>query len=274
MRIGILGLGNLGFPIAKHLYKNGYEVFSWTRSFRPTSWINSHDLTTLGKIDLDTLIVASGTIRPGRGNFMSEKVSTINPAKSLPLGSATRVLYLSSGAVYGECTRPQTEDSLPKPSTLYGQVKYQVENEFTQHFENTFHALRIGNVVDLINPFGLTKAIKDSLLSKRIEIFGLPTDCRDFIAIDDFLKVIESLIINRDLPRVLNVGTGESIELANITSLVQKYSKHSLEIIWSPRRLGDLAQTRLDISLQKTFFKNSMTHPTIIFDELIQSCNV
>jgi nucleoside-diphosphate-sugar epimerase len=273
MRIGLLGLGNLGYPIANYLSQNGYRVFSWTRSSRPTEWDNAQDLTILKKLDLDSLIIASGTIRPGRGDFISEKDSTINLAKNLSTSSKTRVIYLSSGAVYGECVSPQSESVLPKPSTLYGQVKFQIENEFEKYFENRFCALRIGNVLDLVKPFGLAKVIKESFLSKRIEMFGLPTDCRDFITMHDFLVVIESLINNRDLPRVLNVGTGESIQLADIALLIEKYSKNPLEIIWSPRRLGDLGETRLDISAQKILVKKSVTHPTIVFRDLIQSCN-
>lgn len=273
MQIGLLGLGNLGYPIANYLNQNGYQVFSWTRSSRSTEWNNSQDLTTLKKLDLDFLIIASGTIRPGRGDFMSEKHSTINLVKNLSTSSKTRVIYLSSGAVYGECVSPQSEYVLPKPSTLYGQVKYQIENEFEKQFDKRFCALRIGNVIDFVKPFGLAKVIKESFLSERIEMFGLPTDCRDFITMHDLLVVIESLINIRDMPRVLNVGTGKSMQLAGIVLLIKKYSKNPPEIIWSPRRLGDLGETRLDISELKVLVKKSVTHPAIIFRDLIQSCN-
>ena len=57
MKVGLIGLGHIGFPIARHLHECGHEIFSWTRNERKVVWNNSLNLDMVsGKV------VASGEL--------------------------------------------------------------------------------------------------------------------------------------------------------------------------------------------------------------------
>ena len=57
MRLGVVGLGHVGLPIANYFHEAGHEVFSWTRTERNVPWENSTNLTLT--VDLDFIFIAS-----------------------------------------------------------------------------------------------------------------------------------------------------------------------------------------------------------------------
>jgi nucleoside-diphosphate-sugar epimerase len=248
MRIGVIGLGHIGLPIANHFHALGHDVFSWTRNERNVSWANSISLNELNEFDLDFLFLASGATRPNYGDEQLELSTTLNLIKDFKFPSQTKIIYISSGAVYGNSKFKKSEIDTPLPNTVYGKSKLIAEKELFSRFEGNLVSLRVGNVVDGNNPYGIFALLATALADRKLELFGNPIDCRDYVGISDVLLGLECLITLNDLPQVLNMGSGDSLDLRKISELLQNATGGDISISWKPRRAGDLAQNRLDVS--------------------------
>jgi nucleoside-diphosphate-sugar epimerase len=249
MRIGILGLGHIGYPIAKLMHSLGHEVHSWTRSERSVPWTNNIKLDFDVKIEFDFLFIASGAARPNFGNFETEFASTYRLISKFILGKKTKIIYISSGAVYGECDEPMSESALPNGYTEYGLAKLLTENELVRSFGKQLTILRVGNIIDEERPYGIVSHLTKSIERGVFQVFGESMDCRDYLVVDDFLSCIQRLTRIEHLPTVLNIGSGKSISLVEISQMLEESLGGRIKITWGQRRPGDISQTRLDVSL-------------------------
>ena len=248
MRIGIIGLGHIGLPLATFLHEQQHQVFSWTRKDRLVPWTNSNNLNSLSTSNLDVLIIASGAARPNSGDSTVEISSTLGLIKGRLHVSNVRVIYISSGAVYGECAFPATEMALPEPSTEYGRAKLAAEQSLEQVYGDQLISLRVGNLIDPLHPYGILQNLSRAVREKAVTLYGLPTDCRDFIGVSDFLFAVEAIIQLRIIPKTLNVGSGRSVELHEIQEILRRNLNQQLSVAWKERRSGDIARTKLDVS--------------------------
>jgi nucleoside-diphosphate-sugar epimerase len=247
MKIGVIGLGHIGYPIASHLHSLGHEVHSWTRSKKDVSWKNSVQLDKSIELNFDVIFLASGASRPNLGDPNLELESTLKLVSNFSIPTLTRVVYISSGAIYGECEIPQSESSVPNPITDYGKAKLHAEKALFSRFGDQLCALRLGNIIDEINPYGIVAHLSSAIEQGFVELFGEPTDCRDYLAISDFIKCVQQITDLTFAPRIMNIGTGKSISLQQMSDLLQDKFGHEFKIIWGERRIGDLSQTRLNV---------------------------
>jgi nucleoside-diphosphate-sugar epimerase len=193
------------------------------------------------------LFIASGVTRPHSGNETDELASTSGLISHFNFPKKMRIVYVSSGAVYGECSIPKTERDIPKPSTLYGNSKLKAENNLRSRFGNQVTSLRVGNVIDADKPYGIFSLLNLAIEKRSLELFGDPSDCRDYIGIADFLMAITNLI-SQDSPQpVMNVGSGKSLMLSELVSLLDHEMEEVLPVIWNPRRPGNLAKSQLNV---------------------------
>jgi len=269
MRFGIIGLGHLGYPIAMHLHSLGHEVVSWTRTDKVVPWQNSTTINLGVDLDLDAVFIASGAARPNSSDSALELSTTYDLISKFVLVNKTKLFYLSSGAIYGECETPQSETDIPKPSTDYGTVKLCTENKLAERFGDQLSVLRVGNIINEQYPYGIVTHMVSSIRTRNIHVFGETTDCRDYIGISDFLWCIEQLTELKRPPSVLNIGSGTSITLSQIVTLLTDTFGDQLDTVWEPRRSGDVAQTRLDVSLMRLLFSHEPEAPLEKLQKLI-----
>ena len=256
MRIGVLGLGFIGTPIASALHKFGHEVFSWTRTEKETLWKNSTILSPHSRTSLDAIVIASGAARPGFGNELLEFETTINIARNLDLSASTHVYYISSGAVYGECSTPQTEIDLALPCTAYGKAKLTTEKAFEKTFGKNFTALRVGNVVDWENPYGIFRELSRLSSENRIlNFFGSRESSRDYLEMSDFVALVTKIIETKNAPSLLNVGSGKSLTLGQLARKISSVPHLDISIEWNEGRSQDVQVTQLDIALLKSKYE-------------------
>ena len=246
MRVGVIGLGHIGLPIAQHLNNAGHEIFTWTRTQRELPWENSLDLSKTAAKNLNVLFIASGATRPDCGNEVQELESTFGLISQFKFPEITKIIYISSGAVYGECLNPRTEEEIPYPTTVYGKSKLNTEKNFFSHFEDQSISLRVGNVIDRNNPYGIFSLLSKAVLNGGIEILGDPSDCRDYIGVSDFVSTLAYIIELPEIPRLLNVGSGKSVMLSQLVTLLRSEIDGNFTIDWKPRRTGDLSKSKLD----------------------------
>lgn len=271
MRIGVIGLGHVGFPIANYLHSLGYDVYSWSRSEKNVSWKNSVKVGDSAKIDLDLLFIASGAVKPSFGDVNVEIASTVDLVSQFRLVDSTKLVYISSGAVYGDCSESVSESNKPKPKTTYGRSKLTGELEMRRRFGENLTILRLGNIISETDPFGVVQQLIYAHQRKSIDFFGLPDDCRDYLEISDFLIAIESLICLDSPPDILNFGSGISITLGEIAELIRCNFNDEIVERWNARNSWDLSQTRLDVTRMKKILCVNPKNPKYVFEKLIRA---
>lgn len=269
MKIGVIGLGHIGYPIASHLHSLGHEICSWTRTKKNVPWVNSIQLDKSIEFDFDVIFLASGASRPNLGDANLELKSTLNLVSNFDIPKMTKLFYISSGAIYGECETPQSESSVPNPTTDYGKAKLQAEEALFARFGDQLSVLRVGNIIDEKNPYGIVAHLTSAIEKGSIEFLGRPSDCRDYLAISDFLKCIRQITDLSFASRIMNIGTGVSISLQQISDLFKAKFGHEFEIVWGERRIGDLSQTRLNVDKMKLELQIRSEDPVQRLEKLI-----
>lgn len=245
MKIGVLGLGHMGFPIARTLHERDHEVFSWSRTSTDYPWLHSTYLEAISGHHLDALIIASGSARPGFGDYASEIHSTIDLIPDSLRYEDTKILYLSSGAVYGESPIPRSEKDQIAPSTDYGKSKATVENAFKEMFLDRVTSLRIGNVIDWENPYGVLAIAQGAKVTGSVDFFGTPEDCRDYLDINELCLMVSKIIELNLSEEIINLGSGVSISLSELATILTNYLP-DLKIRWNSPRNSDISKTQLD----------------------------
>lgn len=264
MKIGILGTGFIGQALAQFLHENNFDILSLSRTKRDFPWRHITDLVSFKEIshDLDIIIVASGLSRPNQGNLQLEEQSTLSLLSDFKISSSLQIFYLSSGSVYGECDNAKSESDLATPTTEYGETKLQIEKRLLKNYGDQVLNLRIGNVLNFTNPYGIIAQVRKNLTeNKTIHLNGYPDSTRDYILIEDFCNVISTLLTSRFIGSVLNIGSGTSTNLRDIFQLIENNHKFKSEVLWAPPREGDLQKTILDVRKMRNFTLCNPTNP-------------
>jgi nucleoside-diphosphate-sugar epimerase len=269
MKIGVLGLGHMGLPIARSVHERDHEVFTWSRTSSDYPWLHSTSLETIKGRRLDYLLIASGNARPGFGDYLSEINSTINLIPDSLLYENTKVLYLSSGAVYGECPIPRSENDPIAPTTAYGKSKATAEKAFGQMFLDRFSSLRIGNVIDWENPYGILAMAKIAKEVGSLDLFGTPEDCRDYLDINELCLMISKIVELNLNEEIINLGSGVSIALGEIAETLTNFLP-DLNIRWHPSRNSDISKTQLNVIKVRSLTNITPKDPKTILNEYFQ----
>ncbi|RJG42701.1 NAD-dependent epimerase/dehydratase family protein [Motilimonas pumila] len=126
--------------------------------------------------------------------------------------SRKRVIFASSGAVYGSTSSTVTEEQEAHPTTSYANSKYHAEQQIRRlEGSHDVSTLRVGSVFgfgiatrfdSVINKFFL-----NATLGRPITIEGNGEQRRPFIAINEVTKLLHMLIHNSEHTGLFNVNT-------------------------------------------------------------------
>lgn len=171
-------------------------------------------------------------------------------------------LYSSSAAVYGEQDHAvMLESDTCHPVSPYGATKLESENLVTAMGDKGMNvcSLRYFNVAGAANktladnsvsnlfPI-LAKAIKEG---KQPQIFGSDYPTQDGTCVRDYVHVVDLANVHRDIaqmlgkkdvPRVINVGTGIGLSVKEVTEAMLAATGSTLKPVMADRRAGDPAQ--------------------------------
>jgi nucleoside-diphosphate-sugar epimerase len=225
-------------------------------------------LETIGECKLDCLLVASGSVRPSFGNHIAEINSTIDLIPDSLHQENTKILYLSSGAIYGECSTPKSEHDPIAPTTTYGRSKEFAENEFSKIFKNRFSSLRVSNVIDWEMPYGILAMAKKAKEGGVLHLFGESEDCRDYIDISDLCLMIANILELNVTEDVINLGSGVAISLGDFRDTFCSFFP-DIDVRWNPAREFDVSRTLLDVSRVKNLTTVSPLDPQTLFEKYL-----
>lgn len=160
-RIGVLGCGWLGFPVAEQLVDNGYKVFGTSTSKDKLKSLKAKGIVPFqislsetgifGDIDqflsqIDALIVnVPPKLRGAESENYIEKMKHLLTA--IKKNGVGHIIFVSSTSVYGKIEGEVTEETPPIPSTESGKQLLASEQLFIKDEDLKTIVVRFGGLI-------------------------------------------------------------------------------------------------------------------------------
>lgn len=288
MRILITGAaGFIGSHVADASLEDGHEVLVLD-DLSTGDRENVPSRATFVEVDLrdrDRLMRIMGDYRPDLVNHQAAQtsvaVSTREPVRDAEINiigslnlldacikhGVQRLVYASTGgAVYGEVPEGKRAgvDWIPSPLSPYACSKLAVENYIrTYHSEYgiKYNILRYANVYGPRQcPHGEAGVIAifcDRLLNgQKLQINarrepGDPGCIRDYVFVGDVVGANLLALKNGISSAIINVGTGIASTTLDVVTILKGLMGVEEEIIYAPRRAGDLERSVLEPEQEK-----------------------
>ncbi|HKZ95139.1 MAG TPA: NAD-dependent epimerase/dehydratase family protein [Candidatus Bathyarchaeia archaeon] len=168
-----------------------------------------------------------------------------------------KIIYPSSGSVYGRNPLPHSEECNPAPNNLYGIAKLNCEH-IASHYSEVVPSigLRIfagygpgedhkGEIASVITLF-----LDSMIRGKKPTIYGDGEQMRDFVYIDDVVKSIEKSA-ERSVEGVVNVGSGRAYTFNSVVSLINEFLDKDITPTYIPKPVSYLENTLAAIGKMK-----------------------
>jgi UDP-glucose 4-epimerase len=262
-RIGVTGAsGFMGSALLRRLTgRRDRRVIALTRTIPPARFLHDPDVEWMqGDLasyrdcatfisGLDSIVHLAHTNTPLTSNADLPSDAAMNVVPMLTLLQAIRdaetnphVVYPSTGgALYrGEGQRPVDEDSPVEPTTSYGIQKLMAEHYLRLAAREGWiraTVLRIGNPYGVLLPPERRQGFIGVALGQLLEgtpvrIFGDPDNVRDYVHIDDVMRMFEVALAESAGFEVYNVGSGEGRSVRNVLELLQQYSGIEADVLY------------------------------------------
>jgi UDP-glucose 4-epimerase len=181
-------------------------------------------------------------------------ITIFNAARQGKQGVPIPVVYASSSAVYGDNKNiPFTETSTTNPLTAYAVDKLACELHAQVAwlvFQVPTIGFRFFNIYGpRQNPNSVYSGVISIFLDKisqsqTITIYGDGSQTRDFVYVEDAIRFLtsamEHLITKNLVHSVFNVGTGQSISINQLSTLIGNLLNKQVEVIHTEPRKGDV----------------------------------
>lgn len=168
-----------------------------------------------------------------------------------------KLIYPSSGSVYGNTPLPQSEDIQPKPANLYGICKLTCELIAKKYDDIPSVGLRIfagygpgdeqkGDFASIITLF------LNSIMNNRPPvIYGNGEQSRDFVYIDDIVKAIVRSAEGNIKNGIINVGSGKAYSFNEIVDVINHLLEKNIKPLYIDKPVHYLENTLADIKKMK-----------------------
>lgn len=282
------GAGFIGSHLVDAYLKNGYDVFVVDNLSSGTK-ANLNPKAGFFKIDIrdfDSLQKTVLAIKPEIINHHAAQTSvgqsqkdpqadaatnitgTINLLKIAGQIKVRRFIFASSAAVYGEKQHlPISEKARLDPFSPYGISKMTGE-KYCQYFSRSFGLpvciFRYANVYGSRQKVGLeagaiTIFIDRLKKNQVLEIYGDGNQTRDFVWVEDIVKVNQAALKSEAWPIVLNAGSGTRTSINDLARLLGRLGKVKAQMIYGPARPGEIRHSFLDSKR----LKNQLNFPEL-----------
>jgi UDP-glucose 4-epimerase len=216
--------------------------------------MKNHDIV----VHLAAKISVPDSIINPESTFDTNVNGTQNVLNALLYNKITKIVSLSSAAVYSDTERILDETSITVPSSPYGTSKLEMEkkiNQFTVQHKISSTILRLFNVYgsgQSIQYAGVITKFKEKINQNLpLIIYGNGSVLRDFIHVDDVVVAI-ILAMDSSESNTYNIASGTSTSIINLAKTMITLSDKSFEIVFKSARDGDIISSVSDITLAKT----------------------
>lgn len=186
-----------------------------------------------------------------------------------------RILYISSGAVYGK--QPDDVERIPEtqkcePVTAYGKGKLEAEKLCLASGIDTVIArcfAFVGKYLPKDKHYAIGNFMDDCLHERPIIIQGDGTAQRSYLYADDLVEWLLALLEHGNIGQVYNVGSDKAYSIRAIAEQVKNAlnSKTKIEILGNPQQFGKVSRYIPDVSKIK---KDLGVAERFSFDEMIK----
>ena len=232
-------------------------------AYRQLDFVHCQDFTSYIK-DVDVVIHMVSTIIPSDNlsNVNQEISDNLFPTITL-LDNASKlqkeIVFMSSGGtVYGENSKPNSENSPTNPICNYGITKLMIEKYFELYHH--FYELKY-KIIRLSNPYsevvyhgkkqGIILIVVDHIAKGNVIPIWGDHQIRDYIHIDDAIAGITSILDYSGQEKIFNIGSGNGHTVHDIINLAESKLHKKAKIEYRPARKCDVDKNILDISLIK-----------------------
>ena len=152
---------------------------------------------------------------------------------------AKRILFTSSGAVYGPQTAAVDENAPTNPTTAYGRGKLAAEHMCIESGIPTCIARCFALTGPYLNRhihFAIGNFIQDCLDRKDITIKGDGTPLRSYLYADDLVEWLFAILDRGELGRPYNVGSPEGLSIRELAETVRAAlgTKNEIKVLGNP----------------------------------------
>lgn len=268
------GTGYIGLNLAKHFLKQGIHVTLLSRkiSFHPEFEVlacNAADYQnlkdTIGKSKFDIIINCVGDVDHSKFSTTNEEniyhqhfLATRNLVAVTKHTSITRFIQIGSGAEYGPLESPIKETAREQPRSPYALYKLCATNYLQAIAREASFPSVIIRVFQLYGGDQSDNRIVPSAIN-QLRLNGVfkctsGVQKRNFLHIDDFVKLVDATVSHRGLPHglIVNAGTTENISVRDLLNKIRdKIGSGTIE--FGMKRLPDWesSHTFPDVSLAK-----------------------
>ncbi len=271
------GAGFLGAALANRLVGEGHQVrvlddlsagdpdrlderVLFTRgdvADRPKLWTLLQDVDCVYHLAARVL-VSESILYPREYNEVNVG-GTVSVMEAMRDVGVQRVVFTSSGAIYGEqAQQPVREDHPPNPQSPYAVSKLSGE-----YYVRTIGALwGIETVVlRIFNAYGPGQSLPPShppvvprflyqaLRGGSLVVFGGGRQTRDFVYVDDVVEALVAAATAADVDRrIVNVGSGRDTSVNDLAMLVSQVVGQEVEVLHSPAESGGVSHLCADIT--------------------------
>ena len=239
-RIVIIGSGGfISSSVENELKKKKINFLGLSR--KKIDLLKNPSANKLGKIlKKNDIVIIIAAKAPCKNLIMLEENLQImrNILKALSKKNLSKVLYLSSDAVYSDSMKKINEKSNTNPNNYHGLMHLLREKMLLTLNLNNLCIIRPTLVYgknDPHNGYGPNSFIRLAKRNLPIKIFGNGEELRDHVHVDDVAKIICEAIFN-NFVGILNIVTGTKISFYEIAKLAIKRCNSNSKIIKIKRK--------------------------------------
>lgn len=259
MRVLITGgNGYIGGRLAKNLLDNNYHVLLASRDISKINitsknldlieldWLSTKSINNSCK-NIDVVIHTAGMNSKDSENNEKDaiefrKKSTSMLIKASQASNVNKFIYISTAHVYSNNLSGEiSEKTIPKNFHPYALSHLAAENEVLEANNNNNF---FGTIIRLSNCFGapinkdincwmllVNNLCKQLIETRTLQLYSDGSEYRDFISLKEFNRIMRFLISTKydsKTFQIINVGSGLSMTVMEMTELIKTRCKHIL----------------------------------------------
>ena len=276
------GSGDLGQALIPKLVSDGFNCISISKKSSRNKLVKNIkcDITNFRKLNLvinkfkpDIIIHLAGLTgniacetNPKKA-FLTNVFGTLNILKS-SIKLKPKIIFISTGEIYGKTKNKVNENALPKPVNIYGITKMLSENlilNYSTDYRTPAVILRFSYCYDEnFTKRGFSSMFKKAISGEKIQIFG-GDQILDLLHFNDAIHaILKSITYNKT--EIFNIGSGETQSLISIINKLKKIMNNDVNYVLRPYRGFEVKTCKLNINKAK---KNLKFKPSTKLDDIL-----
>jgi len=260
-------LDNLSSGFEKNLYDKDVELIIGD--------ICNIEITTKACQNIDVVFHLAASVGNQRSldnpvlDSNTNLTGTINVLEGMIKHNVKKIVYSSSAAIFGELYTSSIDENHPQnPDSPYGVSKLSAEKmilAYSRIYNITGICLRYFNIYGINQRYDfygnvIPIFIKQILAGDSLTIYGDGEQTRDFVNVKDIAKANFLAATSNNKTSVYNLGSGQSISINELSSLIQRICQKKIKVVYAPARIADVRDCKANTkkALDELDFKSSV----------------